>query len=134
MAVINATSMPDIMYTGDCPMAVAHGYHTLAAAQINDVVRLVKLSAGTKVVDAKLINAALGASTTVSLGYEYVNGEAAADRTAFLGDTSTAAAAVTRSAAAPVTLQYDAYLTATVKGGAATGKIDAVLTYEFRGK
>lgn len=134
MAIINAITLPENLYAGEAPVAVAHGFHTLAAAQINDVVRLCKMPAGTKVYEAKLVNAALGASTTVSLGYEYVNGEAAANATAFLGDTSTVAAATTRAPGAPVILQYDAYLTATVKGGAATGKIDAVLQYEYRGK
>ena len=128
MAIINAITLPENLYAGEAPVAVAHGFHTLAAAQINDVVRLCKMPAGTKV------NAALGASTTVSLGYEYVNGEAAANATAFLGDTSTVAAATTRAPGAPVILQYDAYLTATVKGGVANGKIDAVLQYEYRGK
>ena len=135
MATINAPSLQDTVYSGDCPLANAHGYITLAAAAIADKVRLNKVYAGTKIYDIKLVNAALGASTTVSLGYEYVNGEAGGSATALLAATATSSAAVTREGAtAPIVLAYDAYITATIGGGAATGQIDVVTTYEFKGK
>ena len=70
MATINAPSLLDTVYSGDCPLANAHGYITLASAASGDKVRLNKVYAGTKIYDIKLVNAALGASTTVSLGYE----------------------------------------------------------------
>jgi len=133
MATINAPSLQDVVYSGDCPLANAHGYITLASAQVADKVRLVKVFKGTKLYDIKLVNAALGASTTVSLGYEYVNGEAGGSATALLAATSTASATATRGVGAPVTLAYDAYLTATIGGAAATGAIDVVATYEFKG-
>ena len=76
MATINAPTLLDVIYSGDCPLAVAHGSATLAAAQIGDKVRLNKVYAGTKVYDAKLISGALGAGVTIDLGFEYVNGEA----------------------------------------------------------
>jgi cell division GTPase FtsZ len=135
MATINAPSLLDTVYSGDCPLANAHGYITLASAASADKVRLNKVYAGTKIYDVRMVNAALGASTTVSLGYEYVNGEAGGGATALLAATSTSSAASTRQAAiAPITLQYDAYITATVGGGTATGQLDVVTTYEFKGK
>lgn len=133
MSVINAPTLQETVYSGDCPLAVAHGTATLAAAQVGDKVRLNKLYAGTKVYGAKLINAALGASSTVKLGFEYANGESGGNDAAFLAATATNAAAKTDSATAPVTLAYDAYVIATVGGAAATGQIDSVLTFEFKG-
>lgn len=134
MATINAPTLQDIQYSGDSPLAAAHGKVTLAAAAIADKVRLVKLYAGTKVHDVRLINAALGASTTVSLGFEYVNGEAGGSATALLAATSTASAASTRAIVAPVVLDYDAFITATIGGAAATGVIDVDVIFEFKGK
>lgn len=134
MATINAPSLSDTVYSGDCPLAPAHGYVTLAAAQVADKVRLNKVYAGTKIHDIKMVNAALGASTTVSLGYEYVNGEAGGGAAALLAATATNAAAATRGVGAPVTMAYDAYITATIGGAAATGQLDVVTTYEFKGK
>jgi hypothetical protein len=135
MATLNASTLNDTQYSGDCPLANAHGVFTFAATPIADVVRLVKLYAGTKIHDIKLVNAALGASTTVSLGFTYVNGEAGGGAAALLAATSTSSAAATHmGATSPVVLEYDAFITATVGGGAATGKIDVITTYEFRGE
>lgn len=135
MATINAPSMQDIQYSGDCPFAPAHSSITLAAQPSGDKVRLFKLYAGTKIHDLKMVNAALGASTTVSLGFEYANGEAGGGATALLAATNTASAAVTRQGAiAPVVLQYDAYVTATIGGASATGQLDVDVFFEFRGK
>lgn len=134
MATINAPTLGKTAYSGEAALATFHGKVTLAAAAIGDKVRLGKLFAGTKVTDARMVNAALGADTTVKLGYEYVNGEAVADDDAFIPATATSSGASTRMGAAPVTLQYDAYLIATVGGGAATGALDAVVTYEPEGK
>ena len=134
MSTLNAPSLQDTVYSGDCPLANAHGYITLAAAQIADKVRLIKLFAGTKIYAAKMVNAALGASSTVSLGWEYADGTSGGGAAALIAATSTASAAVTREGAiAPITLLYDAYITATVGGAAATGQLDAVIQYEFKG-
>jgi hypothetical protein len=134
MATINAPTLQNVQYSGECPAAHAHGQVTLAAAQIADKVRLVKLFAGTKVYSCKMINAALGAGTTVSVGFEYVNGEAGGGAATLIAATATNAVAKTDSGAAPVVLDYDAYITATVGGAAATGLLDVVLGFEFRGK
>jgi hypothetical protein len=133
MATLNASTLADTQYSGDCPLANAQGTITLASAAIADKARLVKLYAGTKIYDVKLVNAALGASTTVSLGFEYVDGTAGGGAAVLLAATSTASATATRGVGVPVTLAYDAYITATVGGAAATGQIDAVVTYEFKG-
>ena len=135
MATINAPSLMNTQYSGECPLAAAHGYIALAAAQIADKVRLVKLYAGTKIYSAKMVNAALGAGSTVSIGFEYVDGQAGGAVDSFIAATSTAAAAVTREGAIqPFVLMYDAYVTATIAGAAATGQLDAILTYEFKGQ
>lgn len=133
MATLNAPTLAETQYSGDCPAAFAHGQITLAAAQVADKVRLVKLFAGTKIYGAKMINAALGGSTTVSIGFEYVNAESGGSATALIPATSTASAAKTDALVAPITLAYDAYITATVAGAAATGLLDVVVSFEHRG-
>ena len=134
MATIAGSTQNEIAYSGDCPLAPVHGYHTLASAQVNDKVRLAKVFAGTKVYDMKLINAALGASVTIDLGFEYVNGEAGGNATQWLTAQPCTNAGMNQSASVPVTLNYDAYIIATVKGAAASGRIDAVGKFEFKGK
>jgi hypothetical protein len=134
MSIINAPTLLDTQYSGDAPFAVAHGAITLAAAPSGHRVRLVRLFAGTRVHDVKMVNAALGGSTTVALGFEYVNGEAGGSATAFLAATSTAAAATTRSPSAPVTLEFDAFIIATIGGAAATGALSVQTFFEFEGK
>lgn len=134
MATINAPSMQDTVYSGDCPLAPAHGYVNLAAAQVGDKVRLNKVYAGTKIMSGHYVNAALGANTTVALGYEFVNGELAAQPNALIPAAATNAAGVARSAVAPIVLPYDAYIIATIGGAAASGQLDTVITYEFKSK
>lgn len=134
MATINAPSLQDVQYSGDCPLAPAHGAITFAAQPSGDKVRMYKLYAGTKVHDLRMVFAALGASTTLSVGFEYVNGEAGGGANALLAATSTSSAGQARMAVAPVTLQYDAYITMTIGGGAVTGVVDLLTMFEFRGK
>lgn len=134
MATINAPTLQDTQYSGEAPVAFAHGKAVLAAAAVADKVRLFKLFAGSKIHDLRMVNAALGASTTVSVGFEYADGQAGGGAAALLAATSTAAAASTRMAVAPVELAYDAYVTATIGGAAATGQLDVDVTFEFKGK
>lgn len=133
MATINAPTLKDVQPSGDRGAMHAHGAITLAAAQIADKVRLVKLYAGSKVFTTTMINAALGASSTVSVGFEYVNGEAGGSATAFVPATSTVSIAKTESIVKPVVLDYDAYVIATVGGGAATGALDVTVLFEHKG-
>jgi len=135
MATINASTLQDVQYSGDCPLANAHGSITFASAASGDKARLIKLYAGTKVYDAKMVFADLGTGTTLKLGFEYVNGESGGNDAALFAATDVATAAGSaRSASAPFTLAYDAYIIATIGGAAATGQFDAVVTYEFKGK
>lgn len=134
MSTLNAPTVLDTAYSGTAPLAVVHGSTALAAAAIADRVRLNKVFAGSKVYASKLITGALGASAKLSLGFEYAGGEAGGSDTAFLPATDCSAAGSHESAAAPVTLKYDAYIVAVVSGAAATGQVDSVVTFEFKGQ
>lgn len=129
MATINAPSMADTVYSGECPLANAHGYISIANAQIGDVIRLNKLYQGTKIYSSKMINAALGSGVTLQLGWSYTDGSASG---VIIPAASMASAGKTDSVVAPFTLALDAYITATVGGGAATGQLDVINTYEFK--
>ena len=136
MATLNAKTLQDTQYSGPAPAAHAHGKHTLAAAAIGDKVRLVRLYAGTKVYAGSLIAAALGAGSTLSLGFEATDGSALANgvgANSLLNAQATAAAGKFNSANAPFVLDKDAYLIATVGGAVASGQIDTVISYEHRG-
>jgi hypothetical protein len=136
MATINAPTLQDVQYSGECPAAYAHGQVNLSSAQIGDKVRLVKLYAGTKIYDMRAVFDDLGgAGAALNIGFEYANGEAGSTANAFFSniDVGTAAGSV-RGSFAPVTLVYDAYITATVAGAAQTGKLDVIVGYEFKGK
>lgn len=112
-----------------------HFTYTFAAAAIADIALLGQLPAGAKVVDINMRNAALGASTTVSLGYRAFNPASAlaAAPTAYLAATSTVSAATTRGSFAPNKQTEDLYVIAVVGGGAATGQIDVTVFYIFDG-
>ncbi|MEJ0004364.1 MAG: hypothetical protein WDN30_14050 [Pararobbsia sp.] len=135
MTTFLANTLQRPAYSGQDAYAVAHGKYVFAAAQIGDKVRLKQLYAGTFVAEAKLIFGALGAGATVELGFENLDGsDASADDGAIIPATAAAAAGVVRMAGAPVLLLKDCYLVVTVGGAAATGQIDAVVGYEFRGE
>lgn len=133
MATINAPSLQDIVYSGDCPSAYAHGYINLVNAAIGDKVRLSRMYAGSKLYESFMVNAALGASTTVSIGFEYVDGQAGGGAAVLIPATNTAGAARTNTPNRPFILEYDAYITATIGGAAATGQLDVMLDFEFKG-
>lgn len=134
MTTFLANSLQRPAYSGQDAYAIAHGSYVFAAAAVGDKVRLRTLYAGTFVVEAKLVTAALGAGVTVELGFENVDGsDTTADDGALIAPAAANAAGVTRNANAPVLLQKDCYLVAVVGGGVATGQVDAVVGYEFRG-
>jgi hypothetical protein len=115
--------------------SVAIFKYTLAAAQINDVVYLGKLPKYAYVHSVKLINAALGSSTTVDVGYltAEVGGTLTADDNYWLSaiDTSGAATTASIASAVPVVLSEETFVTATVEGAAATGVIYVVVEYLY---
>jgi hypothetical protein len=115
--------------------SVAIFSYTLAAAQVNDVVYLGKLPKYAQVHSVKLINAALGASTTVDVGYltAEVDGVLTADDNYWLSaiDTSSAATTASIASAVPKTFNEEIFVTATVEGAAATGAIYVVVEYLY---
>ena len=128
MATFNAPSLDNVQYVGDRGSAVEHGFIDLNAAPIGTKIRLLDFSAGTKVFDVKLVNGALGAGSKVSIGVEAFDGTSFAEAPAnLLAATDTAAAGAARSAAAPVRYKQRFYVTATVTGAAATGRLDVAV-------
>lgn len=129
MATINAPTLAKPQYSGDSPLASAHGAITFAAHAIATRVRLVKLPAGSKIIDFRATFAALGAGTTIALGTEGVD-SGTASAGALLAATATDAAGNARMGnTAPLVLTEDTYIIATVGGAAATGKLDVIPTY-----
>ena len=122
-ALLNAKSLP----TND--LCVSKDY-TFAAAAIADVVQVVKVPVGARVVDVDLYNDALGASTTVAVGHASSATGTVGSATYWLGATSTSSAGRTRTAARPldITTAND-LLVLTVGGGVATGAVTLTVTY-----
>ena len=110
----------------------AHLFVDLAAAPIATVVSLGVFEPGCKVVDVKMVAAALGASTTLALGYRPVGGSAVP--AAFLAAASSASAGTRRSDAAPIEFDVKTEIILTIAGAAATGRVDVVIGNVFKGK
>lgn len=106
---------------------------TLAAAAIADRIDFVELPPGTKLLDIKVINDALGASSTVSYGLVYPNGGGTDSAAALLAAASTASAGVRNGAFHPMTFDVPAVVTGTIGGAAATGSITVHAIYEYVG-
>jgi hypothetical protein len=114
---------------------------TLASAAIADVIELVNLPNGARIIDGYLTNAALGASTTLSVGnaaYKNAAGTVvAASATAYLAATSTSSAARTDifatqalGANSVVDANQDGLpITATLAGGTASGVVQIAISY-----
>lgn len=129
MATINAPTLAKPQYSGDCPLAAAPGAITFAAHPIATRVRLVKLPAGSKIIDFRAAFDALGASSTIALGTEGVD-SGTTNANALLAATSTAAVGNARMGnTMSITLTEDTYIIATVGGAAVTGKLEVVTTY-----
>jgi aspartate 1-decarboxylase len=122
-------------------MRIAFADITLASAQIGDVVELVNLPNGARIIDGYLTNAALGSSTTLSVGNAaYKN---AAGTVVALGAASYLAATATSSAArtdifatqalganSVVDANQDGLpITATLAGGTASGVVQIAIRY-----
>jgi len=141
MTTFLAPTLQDIAYSGQDAFAAAHGSMAINA-QVGDKIRLNQVYAGTKIYNAKLITAALGAGVTISLGFEtdptnVAQYQLAADTivndTAFVDAVSAVAASFNQYEGAPIYLTQDAYIVATIGGAPAVGQIDSVIEYEFRG-
>ena len=105
-----------------------------AATPIADVVRFAELPAGCEVIDINLVNDALGASSTLSIGYEYVDSSVgAAAPAAFKAATTTASAGKLTTAFHPQMFNDNVYVTATVGGAAITGTVTVIISYRYVG-
>jgi hypothetical protein len=92
--------------------------------------------AGVRVTGVKLVAAAAGASTTLSIGYEPVDGTTpVAALTAFFNAQAISAAGAFNSAAAPITFEKPVKLVGTVGGANFTGApaLAVVMTGEMVG-
>lgn len=118
-------------------LSVAVFPYTAAAAQINDVIYLGQLPKYATVVGVTLYNAALGASTTVDVGYltAEIGGVLVADDDYWIAAKDTSSAAITLhsalATAVPKEFSESVFVTATVEGGVATGLITVVVYYRY---
>lgn len=122
---------------------VAHATYTAAALQIGDVIEMFVLPDNARLISGFLTNAALGASTTLSVGYGAHTTAAGAavslSAAAYLAATSTSSAAKTAvvgSLALGSGVEIDANangqpVTVTLAGGAATGAIELTIMYSI---
>lgn len=104
------------------------------ATPIADVIRWAQMPAGVEIVNVELVNDALGASTTLNVGFEYVDSSVgSAEPAAFQAAASKVSAGKSSGAFHPRTFNDDIYITSTVAGGAITGKVSAIIHYRSIG-
>jgi len=125
----------------DGRMRIAFADVTLASAAIADVVQMVNLPNGARLIDGYLTNAALGASTTLSVGYAAYKNAAgttvALSAAAYLAATSTSSAArtdilatIALGAGSVVDANEDGLpITITLAGGTASGVVQVAIRY-----
>ena len=121
---------------------VAANSDLATAVQVNDVVRIAFLPAGTELQDAQaIVSDAFAATTTADIGFLYADGVDSTavpqDSAYFFSALATSATGRTRStvAKAPVRLPKDAFLVLTRKGAAdsAVGIIDVLVDCVLQG-
>lgn len=138
MANIDASGLQDPIHGGTFGnLSVAVKAITLAAnAAIADVLRFMRVPAGTRLVDAILFTSADAAGATVKLGYKDVDG-GAGDDDFFLSGTSIATAGRFRAATVtpPAKVTEDVYITVIPAGAVipAATVVTVVLLYEYVG-
>lgn len=120
---------------------IAFAEYEASSLQIADVIQFFNLPNGARIIDGYLANDALGASTTLSVGFAAHTNAAgttvSASAANFLAATSTSSAARTDIAAtialgsgSVVDANKDGMpITATLAGGAATGTIYLIIRY-----
>ncbi|WP_020209038.1 hypothetical protein [Gilvimarinus chinensis] len=123
----------DVMSLPYGNLAVHDSGADLASAAIGTVVDLIELPPGARLMDARLIHAGLGASTTLTLGYRFPNGGGTDAAAGLLASASSASAGRRETTVAPIQFSAPVIITATVGGAAATGRIDAVVEYVDNG-
>lgn len=134
MATIKSDNINDLQFYGEYGHAdSAVGGVTLAAAQIADIIDLLKLDGPVEISDAFMINAALGAGSTISLGWRYQDGSAGGGAATIFAATATNAAGRVNMGLASFKTTKAIVIYATVGGGAATGRVDFVIRYRALG-
>lgn len=135
MATVNASAMGRAPMNGEYGNLCARASSiTLAAQAAGDVIRFTDLPAGSEVLNVEVVNDAMGASTTLALGYEYIDvNDGAAAPAAFKAATSTSTAGKVTTSFHPIQLERPFRLIGTIGGAAMTGKLTAIVTYIFKG-
>jgi hypothetical protein len=141
MAYINPPALNDIPMGGTFSNHSSHHstFTPAAATTAGDKVRLVKLQAGTKLLDATAFVEDAVINLTLSLGYEYVDSSLSGSNDAayFFSAKDVAAGGKFRADVnkPPVELVADAYLVATLGAAvfATTNKLDVITEYDFTG-
>jgi hypothetical protein len=120
---------------------IAHGKYTAAALQINDVIDMVLLPNGARLVSGFLAHGALGSTTSISVGYaahkDSAKATVALDAVAYKAAASTASAAkvdilatlALGSGTVTNTDENGVAITCTLTGAAATGDIELTVLY-----
>lgn len=131
MAVILGDNINDLQQYGHYGnLSVASGGKTLAAAAIADTVDLLKIDGPVEIEDVHMINAALGAATTIALGWRYQDGTAGGGAAVIFAAAATNAAGRVNMDKAPHKTNKSIVIYATVGGGVATGRIDIAARYK----
>lgn len=138
--------MPEVLSDTykNLPMAGEYGNQsvridtvTLAAAAIGDTVLFGDIPGSARIFRVTVVNAALGALTTLDLGYRYKRAsEGVDDLVAFFDALDTVPAGRTESAADVVDIEpgLGAELVGAIAGGAASGKVTVIVEYIYRGQ
>ena len=115
--------------------SVAIGKVTFEADAAGAVADILQLPPGITIVNARMVNDALGATTTIALGYRFKDpNDGSDDASALIAATGTATAGNTVSAAKSVEINGGPiYITAILAGAAATGDVEAIIEYVYNG-
>lgn len=138
MATIKAFTLTAPQYSGDTGNSSAASGEYTGAGAITDEIQLMTIPAGTEIFDLTMVNAALGASSTLSVGFRYEDGttppgEPTPGDTAFVPATSTAAAARTNYTGFPVLFKRNAIVYVKVAGAAINGRVSVRAEYVYKG-
>ncbi|MCG7586748.1 hypothetical protein [Photobacterium sp. OFAV2-7] len=125
MATIKAPSMADRIYIGAAGnLSVAESKVVLAGAAVNDVVEMVEMPIGLKVVGLRIVTDGLGNNVTVDIK---------AGNTVLKAGVDVATANATIIPIVPAYLDEKVPLTATIKGAPATGELAIMPEYTVIG-
>ena len=134
MTVIKAGTRRKQLYNGTHGNLSAETLKaTLNAAAIGDEVEMGVIPAGTEVIRLETVFDALGAGSSIDLGYRYVDEENGSTDLTYWGNQSTASEGNGSHQSKPKRFEDAAILVATVKGGTATGELFVIPHWIGRG-